>query len=345
MTPADLVAVATIGSTLQILTDFTSEQGTGSQPCWRSSRPPTARRSRRLTRARRPPTRPQRRRPTTRRPPTSSAQELDTFNNDVRLRALKTLAEALAPIQQKKAILYFSSGMQRNGTDNQVELRAAVNAAVRANVAIYPGRLPRAAGHRARRQRAAGQPRRPQRVHRIGRRAAVHAARGAAGNADDAGGRHRRHGVSPTPTTSARRSARSTKDISSYYILGFASTNTDKDGRFRRITVRLRNKSDVEGRGARGLLRRPRLHAHRERRSRSPAAGTAGDADSGDRRAAVRHRGMVPARGGQVLRAGLAGRAGLGRAAVAKDDKIDARRRGLHPRRARTCRSDASATR
>ena len=67
-----------------------------------------------------------------------SAQELDTFNNDVRLRALKTLAEALAPIQQKKAILYFSSGMQRNGTDNQVELRAAVNAAVRANVAIYP---------------------------------------------------------------------------------------------------------------------------------------------------------------------------------------------------------------
>src|SRR6185295_12957193 len=62
----------------------------------------------------------------------------DTFNNDVRLRALKTLAEALAPIQQKKAILYFSSGMQRNGSDNQVELRRAVNAAVRANVAIYP---------------------------------------------------------------------------------------------------------------------------------------------------------------------------------------------------------------
>src|SRR5206468_9094385 len=67
-----------------------------------------------------------------------SAQELDTFNNDVRLRALKTLAEALQPIQQKKAVIYFSSGLQRSGTDNQVELRAAVNAAVRANVAIYP---------------------------------------------------------------------------------------------------------------------------------------------------------------------------------------------------------------
>ena len=60
------------------------------------------------------------------------------FNNDVRLRALKTLAEALAPIEQKKAILYFSAGMQRSGQDNQVELRAAINAAVRANVSIYP---------------------------------------------------------------------------------------------------------------------------------------------------------------------------------------------------------------
>src|SRR4030095_2408638 len=63
--------------------------------------------------------------------------ELDLFNNDVRLRALKTLADALAPIEQKKSILYFSAGMQRSGQDNQVELRSAINAAVRANVAIY----------------------------------------------------------------------------------------------------------------------------------------------------------------------------------------------------------------
>ena len=68
----------------------------------------------------------------------ASAQELDTFNNDVRLRALKALAETLAPLEQKKSILYFSAGMQRSGTDNQVELRAAINAAVRSNVAIYP---------------------------------------------------------------------------------------------------------------------------------------------------------------------------------------------------------------
>ena len=62
---------------------------------------------------------------------------MDMFNNDVRLRAIKALAETLAPIEQKKSILYFSAGMQRSGEDNQVELRSAINAAIRAHVAIY----------------------------------------------------------------------------------------------------------------------------------------------------------------------------------------------------------------
>ena len=51
---------------------------------------------------------------------------------------MKVLAEALAPIEQKKAILYFSSGMSRSGSDNQVELRAVINAANKANTSIYP---------------------------------------------------------------------------------------------------------------------------------------------------------------------------------------------------------------
>ena len=68
----------------------------------------------------------------------TEASELDMFNNDVRLRALRTLADALAPLEQKKAILYFSAGMERSGQDNQIELRTAINSAVRAHVSIYP---------------------------------------------------------------------------------------------------------------------------------------------------------------------------------------------------------------
>jgi len=43
----------------------------------------------------------------------------------------------LAHIDQKKSLIYFSSGMDRTGIENQAELRAAINAAVRANLSIY----------------------------------------------------------------------------------------------------------------------------------------------------------------------------------------------------------------
>jgi VWFA-related protein len=244
MSPADLVAVATIGSTLQILSDFTSEKeqvrsvlerfsaadGTAFSAVDASTQASDESGASQTD-------------DTT--STDASAQELDTFNNDVRLRAIKTLAEALAPIQQKKAILYFSSGMQRNGTDNQVELRAAVNAAVRANVSIYPvdsrGLQAVVPGGSARQ----------------GSRGGLSAFTGSAVSqqftqlaaqqetlttlAADTGGT-----AFLDSNDFGEAFGQVTKDISSYYILGFASTNADKDGRYRRITVRLRSKSDVK---------------------------------------------------------------------------------------------------
>ena len=47
------------------------------------------------------------------------------------------MAEQLAHVEQKKSLIYFSSGMDRAGIENNAELRAAVNAAVRSNLAIY----------------------------------------------------------------------------------------------------------------------------------------------------------------------------------------------------------------
>jgi VWFA-related protein len=243
MSPADLVAVATIGSSLQVLSDFTGAKeqvrsvlerfsaadGTAFAAVDASTQATDENTS------------------TTDDTTATdvSSQELDTFNNDVRLRAIKTLAEALAPIQQKKAILYFSSGMQRNGTDNQVELRAAVNAAVRANVSIYPvdsrGLQAIVPGGSARQ----------------GSRGGLSALTGSAVSqqftqlaaqqetlttlAADTGGT-----AFLDSNDFGEAFGKVTRDISSYYILGFASTNTDKDGRYRRIAVRLRGKSDVK---------------------------------------------------------------------------------------------------
>ena len=244
MTPLDLVAVASVGSSLQVLTDFTSDKARvhsvlmafsaaeGTAPASVDSS--TSATDEALTSA------------------TgdtamvdAGAQELDSFNNDVRLRALTTLAEALTPIQQKKAILYFSSGMQRSGSDNQVELRKAVNASVRSNVAIYPvdsrGLQAVVPGGGARQGSRGG-------VDAFSGQAVARQFSQLSAQqetlqtlASDTGG------TAFTDTNDFGEAfAKVVRDISAYYILGFSSANANRDGRFRRIGVRVRNKSGLK---------------------------------------------------------------------------------------------------
>jgi len=44
----------------------------------------------------------------------------------------------LGRLQEKKALVYFASGLRLNGTNNQAQLQATINAAVRAGVAFWP---------------------------------------------------------------------------------------------------------------------------------------------------------------------------------------------------------------
>ena len=235
MSAADLVAVATVGATLNILSDFTGDRvkvgnalATLAYTDGTSTEAPAASTAAvdEATAAATDET-------------TTEAAELDMFNNDVRLRALKTLAEALAPLEQKKSIIYFSAGMQRSGQDNQVELRSAINAAVRANVSIYPidtrGLQAVVPGGDARQA--------------SGRGNAMFSGRGVqqqfaqlSGSQDtltslagDTGGR------AFTDTNDFGEAfARVQRDMSAYYLLGYSTTNPAKDGRFRRIQVRVK---------------------------------------------------------------------------------------------------------
>ena len=163
--------------------------------------------------------------------------EYDLFNNDARLRGLRTLADMLGSIEQKKSLLYFSGGMTRSGTDNQVELRAATSSAVRANMSIYPvdtrGLQAIVPGGDASRPSARG----------------VSAFSGRGVNqqfdrlfasqetlqtlASDTGGR-----AFMDTNDFGEAFAQVQRDNSLYYQLGYNSTNASKDGRFRRITVR-----------------------------------------------------------------------------------------------------------
>jgi VWFA-related protein len=236
MSAADLVAVATVGSMLSVLTDFTSDRGKVANAlgtlaftdgtATEAPAAATAAVDEAAAAAAEEAT-------------STEAAELDMFNNDVRLRALKTLAEALAPIEQKKAILYFSAGMQRSGQDNQVELRSAINAAVRANVVIYPidtrGLQAVVPGGDARQA--------------SGRGSSLFSGRGVQQQfaqlsssqdtlttlAGDTGGR-----AFTDSNNFGDAFARVQRDLSAYYLLGYSSTNPAKDGRFRRIQVRVK---------------------------------------------------------------------------------------------------------
>ena len=265
MTPADLVAIAAIGSTLQILSDFTNDRerviavlkgfavtdGTATPDVDASTMASDEATAAATTAAA---------------TVDAGVQELDSFNNDIRLRGIRTICDGLLTLQQRKSILYFSSGMARNGSDNAIESRAAVNACSRANTSINPvdsrGLQAVVAGGSARQSSRGGV------AAFSGRGVMQQFARLAAQQetlqslAADTGG---------TAFTDSNDFGeafdRIAAEISSYYILGYASTNTKLDGAFRRIEVKLARKMDARVRAREGYYA-DRDFAHTSRSDR-----------------------------------------------------------------------------
>ena len=64
--------------------------------------------------------------------------EFNVFNTDRQLAALQTAARMLGQLQEKKSLIYFASGLRLNGIDNQAQLHATVDAAIRAGVSFWP---------------------------------------------------------------------------------------------------------------------------------------------------------------------------------------------------------------
>ncbi|MBW8748971.1 MAG: VWA domain-containing protein [Acidobacteria bacterium] len=63
--------------------------------------------------------------------------EYNSLNTDRSLYAILQVAKSLERVDQRKSLLYFSGGLTRNGIENQASLRAATNAATKANMSIY----------------------------------------------------------------------------------------------------------------------------------------------------------------------------------------------------------------
>ena len=66
------------------------------------------------------------------------SSEFNIFNTDRQLSALQTAARMLGQMNEKKTLLYFASGLRLNGNDNQAQLHATVDAAIRAGVSFWP---------------------------------------------------------------------------------------------------------------------------------------------------------------------------------------------------------------
>ncbi|HEY5382733.1 MAG TPA: VWA domain-containing protein [Acidobacteriaceae bacterium] len=64
--------------------------------------------------------------------------EFNVFTTDRQLSALQTAAAMLGHINEKKSLIYFASGLRLNGVDNQAQLHATIDAAIRAGVSFWP---------------------------------------------------------------------------------------------------------------------------------------------------------------------------------------------------------------
>jgi VWFA-related protein len=64
--------------------------------------------------------------------------EFNVFNNDRQLAALQTAAEMLGRVPEKKSLIYFAGGLRLNGINNQAQLHATVDAAIKAGVSFWP---------------------------------------------------------------------------------------------------------------------------------------------------------------------------------------------------------------
>jgi VWFA-related protein len=232
LTPADMVAVVSLSTSLQVEVDFTDNRqellqvlgGVGDASAQAFAEGTTADSTSVSD---------------TGADFTPDDSEFNIFNTDRRLEALQSLAEALSGIQQKKSIIYFSSGMSRTGQDNEVQLRSVVDKAIRANVSIYaadmrglqaivPGGDATSASVRGT-SAFSGASMRNQFDRTFASQETLSTL------AEDTGGR-----AFFDSNEFAGVFDRVVADTSSYYVLGYSSTNEALDGRFRRIQVRVK---------------------------------------------------------------------------------------------------------
>ena len=166
--------------------------------------------------------------------------EFNIFNTDRQLSALQTAVTMLRALPEQKSLIYFASGLRLNGVDNQAQLRATTNAAIRANVALI--RSTRAGWSRMAPLGDATRPS-PGGIGMFTGQLAQNAMTNFQRSQDtlyslakDTGGK-----ALFDYNDLSLGIVQAAQAMTSYYILGYYSTHPANDGKFHRVKVSLRS--------------------------------------------------------------------------------------------------------
>ena len=208
----------------------------------------------------------------------------------------------LGQLNEKKALVYFASGLRLNGIDNQAQLQATTNAAIRANVSFYPVD---ARGLVAQSPMGDATQGSPGGVGMYSGASAMAITNNFQRSQDtlyalaaDTGGK-----ALLDNNDLSQGMVQAQKAITSYYIIGYYSTNTALDGKFRRIKITLADASLQAGLPA-GILCRQGVQEVHHGGQRAAADGRA-DAGRPDHGTDDRDGGeLLPVELGGVFRPG-----------------------------------------
>ncbi|HEY1903194.1 MAG TPA: VWA domain-containing protein [Terracidiphilus sp.] len=171
--------------------------------------------------------------------------EFNVFNTDRQLSALETAAKMLGQLNEKKSLIYFASGLRLNGIDNQAQLHATVDSAIKAGVSFWPIDARGLVAQAPLGDATQGSP----------GNSGVYTGAAALANtsnfqlsqdtlyalAGDTGGKALFDNNDLT-----RGIVQAQDAISDYYLVGYYATNTAKNGHFRRVKISLTQNLDAK---------------------------------------------------------------------------------------------------
>jgi VWFA-related protein len=171
--------------------------------------------------------------------------EFNVFNTDRQLSALETATRMLGQVNEKKSLLYFASGLRLNGIDNLAQMHATADEAIKAGVTIWTVDARGLVASAPMGDASQGSPGGQAMYTGASAQAVVTNFQQSQDTlyalAGDTGGK-----AFLDNNDLSRGIVEAQESISDYYILGYYTTNTEPNGKFRRIRISLANNQEAK---------------------------------------------------------------------------------------------------